>query len=170
MLQAVARAKPQPEMRRLAPPAIAALLALGLAGCTPAPPPPPPQLSVDAAWVRLPAVPGRPGAAYFTLHGGATPARLLAVTSDKVATIELHESMGSGDKMGGMMTMRPIAGVDLPPGATIAFAPQGRHAMLFGIAPDVAAGASLPLAFRFADGTRLTASARTLAAGDPAPQ
>ena len=46
-------------------PAVAALMA---AISVHAAPPPP---AVDAAWVRLSVVPGRPAAAYFTLKGGA---------------------------------------------------------------------------------------------------
>ena len=37
----------------------------------------PKELAVDGAWVRLGAVTGRPAAAYFTVHGGPTPATLL---------------------------------------------------------------------------------------------
>lgn len=133
---------------------IAALLAL--AGCgRPAP------LAVDSAWVRLPAVPGRPGAAYFTLRGGPADATLIAVDSDYVRRAELHESMAGG--------MRPLPSVAVPAGEDVAFAPGGRHAMLFDISPRMTPGKHLPLRFAFADGRRIDADAKVVAAGDPAP-
>ena len=145
-------------MKRLVP-----ALLLVLAGCAkPAPTAP----GIDGAWVRLAAVPGRPGAAYFTLHGGPVATRLVKVESERVATIELHESMKG---MSGMMSMRPLAGVDLPAGGTVAFAPGGNHAMLLGIRPEVKPGDTLPLAFRLADGNRLVASAKVIGAGDEPP-
>lgn len=145
--------------------AIAAVMALAGACSREAPPAP----GVSGAWLRLPAVAGRPGAAYFTLHGGAAPARLVAVDSARIATIELHESMAGTGDMAGMTGMKPIASVDVPAGGSVAFAPGGRHAMLFGIDARVKPGDPVPLGFRFAGGARLTASARAIAAGDPAP-
>ena len=50
--------------------------ALLLAGCGK-----PAELGADKGWVRLPAVAGRPGAAYFTIHGGAQADTLLAVST-----------------------------------------------------------------------------------------
>ena len=50
-----------------------------LAGCDTAPKAP--EVAVKEAWVRLPAVVGRPGAAYFTLEGNVTPMKLVSVTS-----------------------------------------------------------------------------------------
>ena len=131
-----------------------------------------PQPTVDHAWVRLPAVPGRPGAAYFTIHGGSDPARLVAISSPSVQSVELHESMKGGTPpgaMGGMMEMARIAGVDLPAGGTLAFAPGGYHAMLFGIDPKLTPGGTLKLSFRFAQGQPVTLDAKAVGAGDPAP-
>lgn len=138
----------------------AAALAGGLAGCGQ-----PAALSVDGAWVRLAAVPGRPAAAYFTLHGGATDATLVAVRAPMAKRSELHESMGAG----GMATMTPLGQLAVPARATVAFAPGGRHVMLFDIASGVKPGGTMGLGFAFADGRTLEGTARVLAAGDPAP-
>ena len=118
-------------------------------------------LSASDAWVRLAAVPGRPAAAYFTIQGGAQPDRLVRVTSPAAATIELHESMAGG--------MRPIAGADVRAGGTLAFAPGGRHAMLFGLSPKVAPGGAIELRFTMASGRTIDGEAEAIAAGDPAP-
>lgn len=143
--------------------ALLALIAvIALSGCDK---PEPKQLGVRDAWVRLSAVPGRPGAAYFTLDGGAAPDRLIGVESPSVATIELH----AGGMDGHMMTMKPLAGADVPADGHAAFAPGGNHAMLIGVDPTVQRGGTLPLAFRFQSGRRLETEAKVLAASDAAP-
>lgn len=145
-------------------PASSILLAVCLlAGCRE---PEPRTLAVEQAWVRLAAVPGRPGAAYFTVRGGEEADRLLAVESRKVATLELHQ----GGMADGMMTMKPMTGADIPAKGETAFAPGGNHAMLFGVDPSVQPGGSLRLAFRFRSGTTLSTDAKVLAAGDAEPE
>ena len=140
----------------------ALLAALSAAACHPAAPD---TLAVSDAWVRLPAVPGNPAAAYFTLHGGPEADRLVTIESPKAARIELHESR----MIDGQMTMRALAAVAVPAGGTATFAPAGDHAMLFGVDPSVGPNGTLPLSFRFASGKTLAVDARTVAAGDAAP-
>lgn len=121
--------------------------------------------TVDDAWVRLPAVPGRPGAGYFDLTGGATPRRLIAVESQRVKRVELHQSAMAG----GRMTMRRLDGVDLAPGVTVSFKPEGNHLMMFGIDPALRPGDRLRLSFRYEKGQPTTHDARVVAAGDEGP-
>jgi periplasmic copper chaperone A len=146
-------------MTRAASLLVACLL---LAACHRAPADP----AVTQAWVRLPAVAGRPGAAFFTLTGGRSDDRLVAVASAVAARAELHES---GHAPGGMMTMRPLAAVDVPAGAGVAFAPGGRHVMLFGLDPAIRPGTAVPLRFGFASGRTAEAEAKTVPAGEAAP-
>jgi copper(I)-binding protein len=120
---------------------------------------------VTRAWVRLPAVAGQPGAAYFTVEGGRAATRLTRIESALVLHIEMHESISGM----GMATMKPLAGVDVPAGASVVFAPGGRHAMLFGIEAAVKPGTAIPLRFGFADGTTAEAEAKTVAAAGDAP-
>lgn len=136
--------------------------ALSVAGCTAKPAA---ELRVEAAWVRLPAAAGRPAAGYFVLHGGATADRLTTIESPAATRAELH----SGGMMHGMATMRPMDGADLPARGRLAFAPGGDHVMLFGVDPAIRAGATMPLRLRFRSGATVDASARVIAAGDPAP-
>lgn len=124
-----------------------------------------PMETVENAWVRLPAVDGRPAAAYFTLHGGEQGDTLLAIDSDRVATIELHETIMDGEAM----RMQPIMSADVPAGDAVAFEPGGRHAMLFGIDPEITPGTSLSLNFRFDSGRDVSIEAMTIAAGDSPP-
>ncbi|TKD52111.1 copper chaperone PCu(A)C [Sphingomonas baiyangensis] len=120
---------------------------------------------VEDAWVRLPAVAGRPGAAYFTL-AAREPQVLTAVATPAAARTELHESMSQG---GGMMSMRPLADVAIAPGEPTRFAPGGRHVMLFDMPAGLAPGGTTTLTLRFADGRSIEAQAQLVGAGDASP-
>lgn len=132
-----------------------------LSACSPAG-----ELSAGNAWVRLPAVAGQPGAAYFTVQGGAKADTLLSVSSRAALKAELHESM-KGDH--GMMSMAPLKDVAVPAGGKLAFAPGGRHVMLFSIGPAVKPGQTVPLELSFASGRTIELDAKVIGAGDPAP-
>jgi copper(I)-binding protein len=142
-------------------PIAVAIAALTLSACSPAEENGPAE-TVENAWVRLPAVDGRPAAAYFILNGGEAGDTLLAIDSERVATIELHQTTMDG----GAMRMRPIMSTDMPVGAAVAFEPGGRHAMLFGIDPEITPGTTLSLNFRFDSGRDVRIEAITIAAGD----
>jgi periplasmic copper chaperone A len=124
-------------------------------------PPAEPRVTVEAAVVTLPAIKGRPGAAYFTLHANTRSTRLIGVASPRIERIELHESRTEG----GISRMAPL---DRPmfEGRRMEFKPGGRHAMLFGIDPTVAAGGKIPLTFSFEGAPPVTALAQVRAAGD----
>ncbi|KKC25335.1 hypothetical protein WP12_14755 [Sphingomonas sp. SRS2] len=117
---------------------------------------------VEDAWVRLPAVAGRPAAGYFVVKGARADDRLLRIDSAVVNKIELHEEVMNG----GVMTMRQMADVPLPKGADVSFAPGGKHAMLFGVDARITPGTAIPMLFTFQSGARIEAEAKTVAAGD----
>jgi copper(I)-binding protein len=142
----------------------ALLLAMALAACHKEPKIR--QIAVDDVWVRLNAVPGNPGAAYFTIKGGSMADKLIQVSANPVATIELHE----GGKMDGMMTMKAMPSIEIPADTVVRFAPGGNHAMLFGVDPKVVPGVKLRLAFKFATLRTFVVTAPVIGAGDPAPQ
>lgn len=129
-----------------------------LAGCQQA------ELGADDAWVRLPAVAGRPGAAYFTVKGGAQATSLVAVSSPLAIRAEIHEMKHEGE----MMTMAPVKDVAIAAGGTVEFKPGGKHVMLFDLSPTVRAGGTIPLRLSFADGKAIEVNAAVRAAGDAA--
>ena len=138
---------------------MALMAAMALAGCQQRP-------SVENAWVRLPAVPGRPAAGYAIAHGGSGGRDVLtSVTSPAVERIEIHETMESH---GGMVAMRPLDKVKVT--GTVGFGPGGKHLMLFGLRDDARAGGTIPLTFGFENGSKATTTAKLVGAGDPAPQ
>ncbi len=127
-----------------------------LVACAPDP------LTVTDPRVVLPAVPGRPGAAYFTIKGGVDKETLVDVSSTSAVRAELHES----GRANGMMSMRRLeAGVPVPAGATVSFAPGGKHVMLFDINPALKTGGPVQLKLRFASGLTVTANAVAEATG-----
>lgn len=144
-------------------PLAAALAATALAaGCSQ----PAAEAEVVDAWVRLPAVEGNPGAAYFTIHGGADARTLVAVRAPFAVRAELHESIHAN----GMMTMEPIADLAVPAGGELVFEPGAKHVMLFDIGPAVQAGTPVPLRFEFAEAPPIEVQAVVVGAGDPAPE
>lgn len=124
------------------------------------------ELRVADAWVRMAAVPDSPSAGYFTIHGGPQDVQLLSVSSPVAIRTEMHETMTG---MQGMAAMKPITSVAVPAGEDVAFAPGGRHVMLWGINPGIAPPKTLTLIFTFSNGERLQVAAQTVAAGAPAP-
>jgi copper(I)-binding protein len=164
-------------LARLARRAVPLLALPLLAACHQAQPTvePSAEPQVQKAWIRLPAVPGRPAAGYLTLVGGTKDATLVAVTTPAAARTELHETMKMGAHAGheampgmasGATTMRPLESLPLPAGQTVKLAPGSRHLMLFDIDAEVTPGASVPLRLKFADGRTLETQAKAVAIGD----
>ncbi|MHA6724174.1 copper chaperone PCu(A)C [Sphingomonas sp. RS2018] len=140
---------------------IIALPLFMLAGCGAAP-----QAAVNGAWVKLNAVPGRPAAAYLTLHAGDAPLTLTAARSPAAARAELHESAKDAR---GVMSMRAVPSVAVDAGRTVALEPGGKHIMLFDVNPALKAGDTTAITLSFADGKTIEAQAKVRAAGDGAP-
>lgn len=121
-----------------------------------------PQAPVTDAKVRLPAVSGRPGAAYFTLHGGGKGRTLVSVSSSQAGRAEMHDMSMSG----GMMRMAPItSGLPVPKGEQVRFEPGGKHVMLFSMQSGLKPGDRISLSFTFADGETARVEAPAEAAG-----
>jgi hypothetical protein len=135
------------------------LASAALTGCNSEPAPP--TVTVEHVVVNLPAVPGRPGAAYFRLRSNTDPAKLLSVTSPLVQRVELHESMTKD----GLSRMAQVEATSFPGTGVLSFKPGGKHAMLYGIDPSVKAGGKLPITFTFDPAPAVTVESRVEAAG-----
>lgn len=159
-------------------PALASVLVLALA-LPAAPPasaqasPPParvpaaaPAIAAERPWARATTGTGGNGAGYVTLrNAGPEPARLVAATSPAARAVELHtHAMEQG-----VMRMRQVESIELPPGAPVALAPGGLHLMLIGLAAPLRQGERVPVTLRFADGSRVTVELRVQAAGAAGP-
>lgn len=116
---------------------------------------------VEGAWVRLPAIAGRPAAGFLTVTGSGQADALVGATSPQAERIELH----SMTMENGVMRMRAETSFAVPAGGKLQFAPGGNHLMLFGLAADVKAGDAIPITFNFQSGASLTVNAATRPAG-----
>lgn len=119
---------------------------------------------IDQAWVRLSPNKDAPAAGYFTAHGGDAGTQLRGVLTDYALKVEMHESVSEGGKM----TMKPIASVDIPAGSKVAFAPGGKHLMLWGVNDTAISRGKMTLTFLMANGDRLLVDAVIQKPGTPA--
>ena len=102
------------------------------------------NIEIKDAWAR--ATPGgaENGAAYLTLMS-PTGDRLTGVTSPAAAKTQLHEMTNDG----GVMKMRELSAIDLPPGQPVTLKPGGAHIMMMGLDHPLRPGESIRLTLRF---------------------
>ena len=147
----------------------AGALALALGGCGDKAPEPtpretaqaapdnPPGIALTEARVQLPAVSGRPGAAYFTVsQANGTPRAIAAVDVEMAGRAEMHETVKSGETS----TMKPLTSVPLEPGQSVEFSPGGKHVMLFDLDPKLRFADEVELTVTFEGGDKATAKAK----------
>jgi copper(I)-binding protein len=118
---------------------------------------------IVSAWIRLAARPDLPASGYFEAAATGKVGPLESVSAAG-ARVEMHESMTSGS----MSSMKPIGPVIFVDGK-LAFAPGGKHLMIYGLAPRLKPGGTLPLEFHFQGLPPVTVTARLVGPGDPAP-
>ena len=122
------------------------------------------QLEVNNAWAR--ATPGKAenGAAYVTIQS-PTADRLVSASSPVAKKAELHTM----SMQGMVMKMRPIAGLDIPPGQAVSLKPGGEHIMLMGLSQPLRAGQTFPLTLDFEKAGSRTVTVTVQKAGATAP-
>ncbi len=119
------------------------------------------SVQVDGAWARASAGAATTGAAYLTLMGGAQPDTLVGVSTPVAATAQVHET--SNDN--GIMKMRPVEAVPIPPHQMVTFRPGGYHIMLTGLKHPLAEGQSFPVTLTFAHAVPVTVEVQVRAIG-----
>lgn len=112
-------------------------------------------ITATDAWIRLPAVSGRPAGGFLTITGGAEDDELVSVKSPLAERIELHSMVD--DK--GIMRMRHEKSFTIPAGEKFSLAPGGNHLMFFGLRPDVQIGVRVPLILGFKSGAYVEVAA-----------
>ena len=148
-----------------------------LSGCgdsTPAPdepeltqeitePDPETGIMLSDASVRLPAVDGRPGVAYFTVQAPDDAGlEIVSVFVDNVGRAELHRTVEEG----GVNRMETVESVMVPAGESVSFEPGGYHVMLFDVGPAMVASGMAEMTVSFANGDKASVAAPVSAAGD----
>jgi len=130
---------------------------LGLTGCEKQP------LYVDRGVIRVSPNAGTPSAGYFTVHAGSEPVTLRDVTTEAAVRVEMHDSVMKN----GLMTMEKIDSVDIPAKGVVKFEPGGRHLMLWGVNPTIAATGKITLMLLFSNGDRILIDAAVQKLGAP---
>ena len=102
-------------------------------------------------WTR-PAQAGMNGVGYLTLANvGTKPLKLVSVESPAAKSVSVHQSSMAN----GVMSMRPVTGLAIAPGAKVEFAPGGYHLMLIGLAAPQALGGKVPVTLVFDSGLKM---------------
>jgi hypothetical protein len=104
------------------------------------------QIHILSPWARALPPTSPNGAVYLTLtNHGAHPDTLLGASADIAEHVEVHSHILED----GMMKMRRVESVDLPPHKEVLFAPSGHHIMLIGLKQPLAAGDRFSLLLTF---------------------
>jgi periplasmic copper chaperone A len=101
---------------------------------------------------RLQAPPTPPtagvAAVYLWIANSGTKAdALISISSPIAAKAQMHSSTMTQ----GVMQMRPVEALELPPGMTIKIEPGALHIMLQGLKQPLEAGAAFPMTLEFRD-------------------
>lgn len=113
------------------------------------------QVEILHPWARATLAGTRTGAIYLTLvNKGAADNALTGVATPVAASATLHQDVVTN----GMMEMKPVPKLALPPGGSVAIAPGKYHIMLMGLKQPLKAGDRFPLTLDFARGGAETVS------------
>ncbi|HZU64280.1 MAG TPA: copper chaperone PCu(A)C [Novosphingobium sp.] len=116
------------------------------------------NLVITGGRLVLPAVPGHPAAAYFSvLNLSHAPVTITGVQLADAASAEMHQT--SGD------TMAALPRLEIAGDGSAIFSPGGRHVMIFGLSPKVKAGQNEELTLTIANAKPVTLPLHVESAG-----
>jgi periplasmic copper chaperone A len=133
--------------------------------------PRPPQADAHPVQVHQPFVrllpPTQPNTAAFMVleNTSARSLALLGAESEASRVVELHDHQ----MVDGMMQMREVQRIELPPGAHTELRPGGLHVMLIGLHAPLQEGQQVPITLVFDDGSRVEIRAPVRHPGSEAP-
>jgi copper(I)-binding protein len=127
------------------------------------------QTTVKDPWIRG-TVDQQKATGMFAQITSVKGGRLVSAASPAAGVVEIHQMAMDGD----VMTMRPVAGLDLPAGKMVELKPGGYHVMLMDLKRALKAGDVVPvtLVVEGADKKRETVEvqAQVRALGGPASE
>ena len=99
---------------------------------------------------------GGTAAVYVTLTNPSTREQsLVSASSDAAKTVELHQTTSEA----GVMKMRPVTSIRIPPGGKVEMKPGGYHVMLIGLTHDLKPGDKVPVTLKFDQGPEVQVEA-----------
>ena len=110
----------------------------------------PSDITVEKPWSRASIGTARPGVAYMVIRNdGATPVTLAALQTEVAGMAQIHQTSTNEQ---GVSSMAPVGDIVIQPGAFVALAPGGLHAMLMNLQQPLVEGDSFSLVLVFEDG------------------
>jgi copper(I)-binding protein len=104
------------------------------------------SLRIAHAFARATPPGAMSGGAYLTIENqGAAAATLLSATSPIAGAVELHQMSMDG----GVMSMRAVRAIEVPPGSKLELKPGGYHLMLLDLKQPLKPGEKFPLKLTF---------------------
>jgi periplasmic copper chaperone A len=105
------------------------------------------DVMVSGAFARASATPAaKAGAAYFTIRNeAATPDKLTGVATDAAQSAMLHENVEEN----GVVSMRHMKELAIPPKETVSLSPTKLHVMLMGLKAPLKKGEHISLTLTF---------------------
>ena len=119
-----------------------------------------PTLKVFDVWAKTTVPGGSVSAAYMHIKSGK-PLRLVKAESTLTPNVEIH-SMAMKE---GVMEMRAVDAVEIPPNKLVDLKPGGFHIMLIKVNKPINKGDSVPLKLTFANADKTTFSVDVVAKG-----
>ena len=125
------------------------------------------NVSVHEPYVRL-APPNAPATGAFMVirNGGAKDVKVVKADNPVSKVTELHTHLNEG----GVMKMRPVAGIDVKAGGEAVLKPGSLHIMMIDLKAPMKEGDVVPITLTFDDGSAKQVEAkvvRPMAAGMP---
>lgn len=103
-------------------------------------------IEITDLWTRATPPGAQAAGGFLTLtNTGSEPDRLIAASTPLAARGELHE-MAVTD---GVMTMRQVEAIEIPPGETVTLAPGGLHLMFIGMSEQLNEDGVVPVTLTF---------------------
>jgi len=104
------------------------------------------SLRIEHPFARATPPGAKAGGAYLSIeNSGSTVASLVSAASPVAGAVELHQMAVDG----GVMTMRAVRTLDVPPGGKLELKPGGYHIMLLDLKQPLRAGDKIPLKLTF---------------------
>lgn len=124
------------------------------------------KVSVTEPWARAGTPAARSGAAFMTIKNNGTEAdRLVGAETPAAEKAELHTQLMDD----GVMKMRQVDAIELPPGEPVALRPGGLHVMLMGLKQPLTQGGRFPVTLTFAKAGTVTVEVPIQGAGAMGP-